>query len=309
MSERIEFSAKTKNIIARRSGYRCAYLGCDRTTIGPAQSPNDASNSGEAAHIWSAAENGPRGRGDLDEEQLKSAQNGIWFCRVHAKIVDEKRGSSYPAGLLLSYRELHEAQIAREQQGLSKRMAWIDKITVAESPLFMAGSRMSLAKVTLVVGNNGSGRTALCEWISSLENHETLDRWRSARRFAPLRVHLRLFDPAEQRLTLGLDSSRRIYFEVNDARTPFNPFPFRAIWLRDEWSMRMPDHDDEWIASLLGIEPHIVEEVIREISQDDRTFIRNLRIETDDDGHRRARATMDMTFRSVDWPRANERDY
>jgi hypothetical protein len=290
MSKRVEFTNSTKCRIAARSGYRCAYLNCDRATAGPGATPNDVSITGEAAHIWSATEGGPRGQGGLTEADLRHTQNGIWLCRTHAKIVDEKRGVHFPAALLMSYRDLHEARIAREQQGIARRMAWIDRVTVAYSAVFEPLAQMTLAKVTLVIGNNASGRTALCEWISAFERPDLLKRWQTGSRFTPLRIELKLFDPDEHSIGLGIDAARQFHFDVNDVGVAYNPFPFRPIWLRDDWSIPMPDNDDDWIASLLGIDSYVVRNVLREVREDANAFTRNPRIEVDDEGHRRIRA-------------------
>jgi len=190
----------------------------------------------------------------------------------------------------MSYRDLHEARIAREQQGIARRMAWLDRVTVAHSAVFAPLAQMTLAKVTLVIGGNASGRTALCEWISAFERPELLERWNSETRFSPLRIDLKLFDPAEQSIALGIDAEHRIYFEVNAVGVAYNPFPFRPIWLRDDWSVRMPDNDDDWIASSLGIDAYVVANVLREVRGDASAFTKNPRIEVDDDGHRRIRA-------------------
>ncbi|HEX7679938.1 MAG TPA: hypothetical protein VF713_17550 [Thermoanaerobaculia bacterium] len=205
-------------------------------------------------------------------------------------MVDEKRGAHFPAALLMSYRDLHEARIAREQQGIARRMAWLDRVTVARSAVFEPLAQMTLAKVTLVIGGNASGRTALCEWISAFERPELLERWRIGKRFSPLRIELKLFDPAEQSIGLGIDAERRIYFEVNDVGVAYNPFPFRPIWLRDDRFNPMPDNDDDWIASSLGIDSYVVGNVLKEVSEDSDAFTKNPRIEVDDEGHRRIRA-------------------
>jgi hypothetical protein len=199
----------------------------------------------------------------------------------------------------MSYRDLHEARIAREQQGIARRMAWLDRVTVAHSAVFEPLAQMTLAKVTLVVGGNASGRTALCEWISAFERPELLERWNSERRFSPLRIELKLFDPAEQSIALGIDTARRIYFEVNGVGVAYNPFPFRPIWLRDDWSIRMPDDDDNWIASSLGIDAYVVRNVLEEVRKDADAFTKNPRIEVDDEGHRRIHA---LNMDSYDLP-------
>ena len=64
-------------------------------------------NIGEAAHICAAAPGGPRYDPSMTPEQRKSASNGIWLCRNHAKAVD-----SDPA---------YTVEILREWQMLARR--------------------------------------------------------------------------------------------------------------------------------------------------------------------------------------------
>ena len=101
-----DFSAKTKRVVAGRVGYRCSIPSCGRVTIGPNSLPRRVANTGRAAHIFSAAERGPRGHGGLTAEQLRSESNAIWLCAEHADLVDKNRGESYPPALLLSYKHL-----------------------------------------------------------------------------------------------------------------------------------------------------------------------------------------------------------
>jgi tetratricopeptide (TPR) repeat protein len=86
-----EFTAKTKQALAARAGYRCSFPGCDRPTSGPsAEGPEATANVGEACHIR-AASSGPGARRydpDMTSEERRSIENGIWMCRTHAKLID-----------------------------------------------------------------------------------------------------------------------------------------------------------------------------------------------------------------------------
>ena len=48
----------------------------------------DLMDVGVAAHITAAAEGGPRFDPSLTRQQRSSAENGIWLCQTHAKLVD-----------------------------------------------------------------------------------------------------------------------------------------------------------------------------------------------------------------------------
>ncbi len=81
---------------------------------------------GKAAHIHSAAEGGPRGAGGLSPEERRSTANAIWLCSDHADLVDKNRGTDYPPGLLISYKDMHEARVARELGGVFESLGWVE---------------------------------------------------------------------------------------------------------------------------------------------------------------------------------------
>jgi len=85
---RDDFSKKTKDVIARRVGYRCSMPDCIGSTTGPHSKSEKAFSIGEAAHITAASPGGPRYDPSMTAEQRKSADNGIWLCRFCSKMID-----------------------------------------------------------------------------------------------------------------------------------------------------------------------------------------------------------------------------
>lgn len=85
---RDDFPTAVKKLLAARAGYRCSNPNCQRLTIGPASTPNESVSIGEAAHITAAAPGGPRYDPNLSPEERKSAGNGIWLCKVDARLID-----------------------------------------------------------------------------------------------------------------------------------------------------------------------------------------------------------------------------
>jgi len=86
---RDNFSPKIKRTLASRVAYRCSFAGCNRITVGPGT--KDSAHVilvGEAAHIYSAAPNGPRNNPGLTPEQRSSVDNGIGMCNTHARLID-----------------------------------------------------------------------------------------------------------------------------------------------------------------------------------------------------------------------------
>ncbi len=85
---RDEFSEKTKNQIAKRAGWLCSFPSCRAHTVGATADGQGEINVGIAAHICAAAPGGPRYKEDMLPEDRSAADNGIWLCQNHAKIID-----------------------------------------------------------------------------------------------------------------------------------------------------------------------------------------------------------------------------
>lgn len=89
-----DFLLKTKTLLAKRAGYKCCYLGCGQSTIGPSKEKknSDVSDTGVAAHIYSASRNGKAKRNppeSISDEVISSIGNGIWMCQTHGKYIDD----------------------------------------------------------------------------------------------------------------------------------------------------------------------------------------------------------------------------
>ena len=104
MSEkRDEFTKETKDLLASRVGYKCSFPNCGKDTTGPHIKPDKRVSIGEAAHITAAAPGGARYCVTMTSEERKSANNGIWMCRSHARLVDADE-FTYPVELLKSWK-------------------------------------------------------------------------------------------------------------------------------------------------------------------------------------------------------------
>ena len=88
MTNRDEFSEKTRQVLARRVGYKCSNPSCRVPTSGPGEAPTSVVNIGVAAHITAASEGGPRYDSSLTTEQRQDCKNGIWLCQNCAKKID-----------------------------------------------------------------------------------------------------------------------------------------------------------------------------------------------------------------------------
>ncbi|PWL29052.1 hypothetical protein [uncultured Roseivirga sp.] len=85
---RDNFTLKTKDILAKRVGYKCSNPECRTLTCGPKSIETDFISIGVAAHITAASKNGPRYNPKLTPSERTSPKNGIWLCQNCAKLVD-----------------------------------------------------------------------------------------------------------------------------------------------------------------------------------------------------------------------------
>src|ERR1044071_8272340 len=157
---------KVRRIVAMRAGYRCSFPDCGRLTIGPGAGASDYSNTGSASHIYGASEQGPRGAGGHSHAERSSIENAIWLCAQHTRVVDANEREGFPPALLRSFKEEHEARVAAEHAELP--YYWIAGLEVDRNPVFCANERIRLTTVTLIVGENGTGKTTILRWLDQI---------------------------------------------------------------------------------------------------------------------------------------------
>lgn len=113
---RDDFTKSTKEILARRVGYKCSNPKCRKATIGPHSNISKAINVGVASHITAASQGGPRFDASLSDEERISVENGIWLCQMCAKLVDSDL-KKYSKEVLLDWRETAEILASKEVVG------------------------------------------------------------------------------------------------------------------------------------------------------------------------------------------------
>lgn len=117
---RDDFTGATKDLLAKRVGFKCSNPGCRQPTSGPQADPSGAINTGVAAHITAASPDGPRYDPALTPEQRRAAANGIWLCQTDAKLVDND-AVGYTVGGLRNWKARAEEAAARELEQRLRR--------------------------------------------------------------------------------------------------------------------------------------------------------------------------------------------
>lgn len=104
---RDEFTSKTREILFKRAGARCANPNCRKPTFAAHKDINKFISIGVAAHITAAEIGGPRYDPSMTSKERKSADNGIWLCQDHAKLIDSDE-LKYTVDIIKEWRTLSE---------------------------------------------------------------------------------------------------------------------------------------------------------------------------------------------------------
>ncbi|WP_157377372.1 hypothetical protein [Burkholderia ubonensis] len=173
---RDEFSESTKDLIAKRSGYICAYPGCRRMTVAVSEDRKSGlTMTGVAAHITAAADGGPRYDKDMRPDERSSERNGIWTCQIHGKLIDDNPSKC-------SVEELHRWKAQHEQwvfdrvkSGTERLRLGVGQISFRNVGMFEGEFKIPLGRHNVLVGPNNAGKTTLCQILTSFSGG---DHWR-----------------------------------------------------------------------------------------------------------------------------------
>lgn len=83
-----EFTQEVRETLAAEAGYACANPSCYAPTQAAGSTKKQIGSVGEAAHISAAAPGFARWQPGMGSATRKSAANGIWLCRTHAREID-----------------------------------------------------------------------------------------------------------------------------------------------------------------------------------------------------------------------------
>ncbi|MBF0268775.1 MAG: hypothetical protein HQL44_09290 [Alphaproteobacteria bacterium] len=108
------------------SGNQCAHPDCTNPIISSATPESDKAVLGQICHIYAAADNGPRGKPGLTEDERNGLDNLILLCGHHHILID-KQHETYPAETLKNWKQSHEAKFQQETAEAFKCQAAIQR--------------------------------------------------------------------------------------------------------------------------------------------------------------------------------------
>lgn len=106
-SNRDNFPQKTKELLAKRAGFRCSNPTCRHITIGANSNPQKSTNIGVASHISAAAQGGPRYNPKLNSYERESIENALWLCQTCSVLID-KDPDKYTVETLKEWKKVAE---------------------------------------------------------------------------------------------------------------------------------------------------------------------------------------------------------
>lgn len=116
MHTRDNFNESTKRELADSVGTRCSNPKCRRATKARKRGENATQNEGVAAHICAAAKGGPRYDPDMDADERKSFENGLWLCSNCATLIDND-ANHYTVKLLKEWKRNCQQMALAELEG------------------------------------------------------------------------------------------------------------------------------------------------------------------------------------------------
>lgn len=88
MRRKCDFTEKTKDILAKRSSYKCNNPECRKLIVFANSDPEKFILTGEACHIEAASPRGARYNPNMTTQERIDISNGIWLCNTCAKLID-----------------------------------------------------------------------------------------------------------------------------------------------------------------------------------------------------------------------------
>jgi hypothetical protein len=150
------------------------------------------------------------------------------------------------------------------------------------------GAGFTLSKLTVLLGDNATGKTATCEWICGLFDPVRLERWRKPG--TEIKYRIKYFCPDEMDIGFCLDKNAKLHYSVNGIDTSFNPIRYNVIYPKEDLQRYPLDEqkrcDLKHLARVFSLDESVIESVAIEINRFPHSKAKNLEFVTEEDNYR-----------------------
>lgn len=248
---RDNFAPDIKRKLAERAGYLCSI--CNTITVGPSGESNTSVNlTGVAAHITAASSEGKRYDSKLTPESRASIDNGIWLCNTHADLIDGDEVAFTVDGLKLTKKN-HEEKIKFKQSGINVEKGIITKIELANIGKITNSITLEFTDRNVIYGNNGVGKTLICEFIAALTEKKYLDRWIDTKRNENSLCNIYYFRNQLDKFSIVINHNNKILYFFNDSSIPLLMSPINIFYLKESFSEFLRYKKDKKSRSLVNL--------------------------------------------------------
>ena len=282
MSDENSFLSGIKTKLALRAGYMCSL--CGKLTVGPSNETDESVNLiGEAAHIHSARPKARRYNKDMNPEERRDINNGIWLCRNHHKNIDSDE-SEYTVQFLKNIKENHEKRVDLLNKGISLNSGIVTNLTIRNLGLFISTVNFEFGNSTLIFGNNGTGKTLITDFIASLGDVSKIEKWKNRRNKGSSNIRLEYYDSTLQSYEINYSLRNLISFSFNDSivptvLSPFHCLVFKSKFFKDYYN---PNSITSSLAKYFDIRENELIELINYLNKQNKEFINELIFEDDE---------------------------
>lgn len=266
---RDDFSPNTKELLAKKSGYICAYPNCRRMTVaGSDDRASGLTMTGIAAHITAASEKGPRYQKSMSPKERAGESNGIWTCQIHGKFIDDNP-SECSVEELRRWKLQHEKWVFdRVESGKELFNKGVHRISFGWIGMFPSEHKVSLGRHNVLVGQNDSGKTTLCQIVAAFSGgihwdvfnaRFTFDKNAARRSFiaasyqadkltTSVKLSAQLVNRVDKR---GDKALQRVHVEVNGRPSvDWSRSLFKVLHFEDQFNRRAGDPKDLFVKAI-----------------------------------------------------------
>ncbi len=163
--------------------------------------------------------------------------------------------------------------MVREMEGTSQHFGWIESLLIHSSPLFSERSRVELGKLSLLIGENGVGKTAICDWLCGSADISYLDRWHYRKTVQPtpprVDAEVRYLDPESHTVRFSFSESDFPRYDSDGRADSHSVTSMKVIFPKrlnlDTFQKESRDELD-LLSDTLGMNPYLVRSLCDRVS-------------------------------------------